>query len=114
MDAFAKWAPEGFFSWISARKQHPAMARLEENKAHAREVATKLVEEKREGLKDGSRKDILSLLGSSTPLCDPSIHATTSDAPVKANSAMRPDWRLNDEEVIAQVRYGGTCYCPSF
>jgi len=60
--------------------------RLRQNKIYAHEVATKLIEEKRQELKDGtSRKDVLSLL-------------------VKANSALRPDWRLTDEEVIAQVR----------
>ena len=66
MDAFAKWAPEGLFTWISTRKQIPAMVRLRENKEYAREAAMKLVEEKRQGLKDGSQKDVLSLLGSST------------------------------------------------
>ena len=64
MDAF-KWAPEGFFAWMVYRDQSPAMARLRENKEYAHEVAAKLIEEKRQDLKDGgvSRRDALSLLG---------------------------------------------------
>jgi len=62
------------------------MERVRQNREYAHEVAMKLIEEKRQELKDGtSRKDLLSLL-------------------VKASSALRPEWRLNDEEIIAQVR----------
>jgi len=50
------------------------------------EVAAKLIEGKKQELKDGSsRKDLLSLL-------------------VKAGSTLRPEWRLKDEEIVAQVR----------
>ena len=43
------------------------MVRLRENKTYAREVATKLIEEKKQELKDGNhRRDVLSLLGRSS------------------------------------------------
>ena len=48
------------------RDKRPGMVNLRKNKTYAREVGTKLIEEKRQELKDGtSRKDLLSLLGSS-------------------------------------------------
>jgi len=85
MDSF-KWAPPGFSAWVSGRGQRPGMVNLRENRAYAHEVAEKLIEDKRQELKNGtSRKDLLSLL-------------------VKANSSMRPDWRLSDEEIVAQIR----------
>ncbi|KAF9780802.1 cytochrome P450 [Thelephora terrestris] len=85
MDCF-KWAPKGSFLWLIDWGKSPQLTKLRQNKIYAHEVATQLIEEKRQELKDGtSRKDILSLL-------------------VKANSALRPDWRLNDDEIIAQVR----------
>ena len=63
MDAF-KFAPKGFITWISDRSKSPWMVRLRENRKCAHEVAAKLIEEKRQELKDGtSRKDLLSLLG---------------------------------------------------
>lgn len=65
MDAF-KWAPEGLFTWICNRSKRPGMVQLLEHKTHAHVVATKLIEDRRQELKDGtSRKDVLSLLGSS-------------------------------------------------
>lgn len=65
MDAF-RWSPTGFATWVVNRSQRPGMVNLRENRTLAREVAVKLVEEKKQGLKDGtSRKDLLSLLGSS-------------------------------------------------
>ena len=61
-----KWAPAGFIGWMANRDKRPGAVRLRENRAHAHEVAAKLIEEKRQELKDGSsRKDVLSLLGSS-------------------------------------------------
>jgi phage gp46-like protein len=64
-DAFA-WAPEGTGVWFVDRNKSPGMVRLRENKKYAHEVAAKLIEEKRQELKDGaSRKDVLSLLGPS-------------------------------------------------
>lgn len=66
MDAF-KWAPKGFFAWFCDRAKHPAMERIRENRTYAHEVAAKLIEDKRQELKEGtSRKDVMSLLGSST------------------------------------------------
>ncbi|KAF9778983.1 cytochrome P450 [Thelephora terrestris] len=80
------WAPEGTGVWLFDRNKSPGMVRLRENKKCAHEVAAKLIEEKRQELKDGaSRKDVLSLL-------------------VKANSALRPEIRLRDDEIIAQLR----------
>lgn len=85
LDAF-QWLPKGFGAWFYGADNSPGMVRLRENKKCAQEVAAKLIEEKRQELKDGtSRKDVLSLL-------------------VKANSALRPDWRLKNEEIAAQVR----------
>ena len=67
MDAL-KWASEGFVTWIISNSRNPMNVRLRENKEYAHEVAAKLIEEKRQDLKDdGSfRRDALSLLGSST------------------------------------------------
>lgn len=85
MDAL-KWVPKGYGSWIYDIDKSPGMMRLRENRACAHEVASKLVEEKRQELKNGTpRKDLLSLL-------------------VKANSTQRQDWRLKEEEIIAQLR----------
>ena len=64
MDAL-KWAPEGFLTWFFEQDNRPGMVRLRENRTYAHEVARKLIEDKRQELKDGtSRKDLLSLLGS--------------------------------------------------
>lgn len=61
-----KWAPRGFATWIFERDQRPEMVNLRENRTYAHELAAKLIEEKREELKNGtSRRDVLSLLGSS-------------------------------------------------
>ena len=61
-----KWAPADFATWLFEWDKRPGMVNLRENKTYAHEVAAKLVEEKRQELKDGtSRKDLLSLLGSS-------------------------------------------------
>ena len=62
-----KWFPEGFFAWISDRDKSKGMVQIRENRTYAHEVATRLIDEKKRELEDGtSRKDILSLLGSST------------------------------------------------
>ena len=59
-----RWAPSGLTTWIFERD--PGMAKIRENREFAHEVAVKLIEEKRQELKDGtSRRDLLSLLGSS-------------------------------------------------
>ena len=63
-----KWAPTGLFTWLSARDKSPGMSNLRQNKVYMHEVAKKLIEDKKQELKDGtSRKDILSLLGLSRP-----------------------------------------------
>jgi len=85
MDSF-RFAPRGFATWVFERDNRPGIAQLRENRSHTHEVAVRLIEDKRQELKDGtSRRDLLSLL-------------------VKANSSLRPDWRLNDEEIVSQVR----------
>ena len=61
-----KWAPIGLLDWVLEHDQDPGMVSMRENRTYAHEVARKLIEDKREELKNGtSRKDILSLLGSS-------------------------------------------------
>ena len=60
-----KWAPAGFTTWVLERDQNPGMVNLRENRVYVREVAVKLIEEKRQELMNGtSRRDLLSLLGS--------------------------------------------------
>lgn len=60
-----RYAPKGFLTWVMERDQRPGMVKLRENRACAHEVAAKLIEDKRQELKDGTpRKDLLSLLGS--------------------------------------------------
>lgn len=59
-------APFGFTTWIFERVKRPGMVNLRENRKYAHEVAARLIEDKRQQLKNGtSRKDLLSLLGSS-------------------------------------------------
>ena len=61
-----RYAPKGVVSWLLERAQHPGMVNLRENRTYAHEVAGKLIEEKKQEMKDGtSRRDLLSLLGSS-------------------------------------------------
>ena len=61
-----RWAPACFATWMFEGDQRPGMVRLRENREYIREVAVKLIEEKRQELKDGNpRRDVLSLLGSS-------------------------------------------------
>ena len=65
MDSF-KWAPKGFGLWLLDKDKSLGTTRLQENKKYAHEVAAKLIEEKKRELKGGtSRRDLLSLLGSS-------------------------------------------------
>ena len=103
MDAF-KWAPKGSGTWLSNRNKSPGMAKLRKNQAYAHEVAVKLIKEKRQEMEDGiPRKDLLSLLGSSSISFVQRSNSTTFRSSVKANSALQPDWRLNDDEIIPQV-----------
>ena len=74
LDAF-QWAPRGFATWVFERDKRPGMVKLRENKTYAHEVAAKLIEEKRQDLKNGtSRRDVLSLLGSYCASFCSSIH----------------------------------------
>jgi len=61
-----RWAPKGFATWMSERDQSPGMVHIRKHREHVHEVATKLIEEKRQELKDGTpQRDVLSLLGRS-------------------------------------------------
>ena len=63
MDSF-KWVPKGFGLWLLNKDNSLGSVRLRENKKYVHEVAAKLIEEKKQALKDGtSRRDLLSLLG---------------------------------------------------
>jgi hypothetical protein len=67
-----KWAPKGLGAWLTDRRKSPGMIKLRENKTYAHEVASKLIEEKKQEMKDGtSGKDLLSLLG---PSCISFVH----------------------------------------
>lgn len=56
---------------------------LRQNRVEAHRVAQELIELKRQELEAGTpRRDVL----------------------IKASTALRPEWRLNDEEIVAQVR----------
>ena len=64
IDSF-KWFPEGFGTWMMERDKRPGAAKLRENRDCMHEVAAKLIEDKKQELKDGtSRKDLLSSLSS--------------------------------------------------
>ena len=61
-----QWTPPGFPTWLLNRSKDSGLKGLRENKKYVYEVAAKLIENKRQEMKDGaSRKDLLSLLGSS-------------------------------------------------
>ena len=100
-----KFAPSGFTTWIIERAKSPGMVNLQENKSYGHEVAVELIKNKKQELKDGtSQRDAMGFLCSS---CISLVkHEIWCDlAPlVKANSSLRPDWRLNDEEIVGQVR----------
>ena len=62
--AIAKWFP-GLITWLSDHSSDPGVQNLRWNKAQGRIVARKLLDSKRQELKDGvARKDFMSLLGS--------------------------------------------------
>ena len=57
-----QFAPGVLVAWM--RDRDKLTARLQENREFAREVSAKLIEDKKQELKNGtSRKDLLSLLG---------------------------------------------------
>lgn len=81
-----RFLPDGTLSWLLGRSKRESVVKLRDNKAEAQRVARDLIEQKREELRSGtSGKDVLSLL-------------------VKAGSDLRPESRLTDEEIVAQVR----------
>ena len=64
IDVISKFAPKGFITWSMEKDRGPAAARLRENRTYVHEVAAKLVEDKKEELKNGTLgKDVLSTLG---------------------------------------------------
>ena len=63
------WFP-GLITWMFNNSNDPGMQKLRRNKDEAHRVARKLLDSKRQELKDGTpRKDILSLLGLSLSFC---------------------------------------------
>ena len=70
-----RWTPEGLAAWYFEMDRFPGVVKLRENRTYAHEVAAKLIEEKRQELKDGiSQRDVLTLLGSS---CVTSVRSET-------------------------------------
>ena len=62
--AIAKWFP-GLLTWISNHSNSPGMQKLRQHRGEAHAVARRLLDSKRQELKDGvPRKDVMSLLGS--------------------------------------------------
>jgi hypothetical protein len=61
-----KWVPTAFATWVFETDQSPGMVKLREHRKYVHGVAAKLIEEKKQELKDGtSRKDVMTLFGSS-------------------------------------------------
>ena len=66
--AITRWLP-GLITWLFNNSRDPRMQHLRQNKEHGRAVARKLLDSKRQELKDGTaRKDVMSLLGLLLPL----------------------------------------------
>jgi len=65
--SITKWFP-GLLTWLHDNSSDPGMQKLRHNRDQARGVARKLLDSKRQELKDGApRKDIMSFLGSLPP-----------------------------------------------
>ena len=61
--AATRWFP-GLITWVYDHSNHSGMQKLRRNKDEASNVARKLLDLKRQELKDGtSRRDTMSLLG---------------------------------------------------
>ena len=55
-------------TWVYDNFRYPGMQRIRQNKEEAHRVARKLLDSKRQELKDGMpRKDVMSLLGLLSP-----------------------------------------------
>jgi len=65
------WFP-GLITWIFSISGDPGLQNLRQNKHQGRVAARKLLDAKRQELKDGTaRKDVMSLLGSLLPSFTP-------------------------------------------
>jgi len=65
--AITGWFP-GLITWLFNNSSDPGMQNLRRNRDQGRIVARKLLDSKRQELKDGmGRKDVMSLLGLSLP-----------------------------------------------
>lgn len=61
--SLSDWFP-GLITWLFDHGSHPGLRNLRDNKYQGRAVARKLLESKRQELKNGTvRKDVMSLLG---------------------------------------------------
>ena len=88
-----------------AHSNSPGMQRARQNKVEARTVARRLLDSKRQELKDGvPRKDIMSLLGSLLRSIFFCYVIVENVSPVKTSVSQREDRRLTDEEIMSQVR----------
>jgi len=66
--SISEWFP-GLITWLFNHGNHPGIKNLRMNVAQGRAVARKLLDSKRQELKDGAvRKDVMSLLGLLSPL----------------------------------------------
>lgn len=61
-----RYLPRGVLTWLTERGKEESLVMLRQNRAEVHRVARKLIELKKEELRAGtSRRDVLSLLGSS-------------------------------------------------
>ena len=92
-------------TWVYDNFRYPEMQRIRQNKEEAHRVARKLLDSKRQELKDGTpRKDVMSLLGLLPLFLLQAVQLLKTFPLVKAGVSQRQDWRLTDEEIISQVR----------
>ena len=102
--SIAKWFPR-LITWIFTHSNRPGMQQARQNRVEVRAVARRLLDSKRQELKDGvSRKDVMSLLGSLLPSFSLCYVIVENLYPVKTSVSQREDRRLTDEEIMSQVR----------
>ena len=82
------------------------MKKVRQNGVEAHAVAKRLLDSKRQELKDGvPRKDIMSLLGSLLRSFFLFFYVIVEGvSPVQTSVSQREDRRLTDDEIMAQVR----------
>ena len=99
------WFP-GLITWLFDNSKDPGMQQLRWNKEQGRIVARKLLDSKRQELKDGvARRDVMSLLGLFlATLVSAHLAVDTLSTAVKSSDSQRQDTRLTDEEIIPQVQ----------